>query len=153
MFNSLMPYTISIGIIIYAALLINHANMIIDDALKGKASSTNCDHAKTTQGFAITLLCLGIVIFLATVNNRHPGLLDMLTVFAKKGGNHPFIKYAMIIGMLIVCSIILSTLTSDSKECGSKPTLLIIINSILVGCMGIFLMYKMYEIAKNKKFD
>lgn len=151
--NYLVPYSISIGIIIYASLLIHHANTIIDKALNNNSGlSDECKSAKNTQGFGIAVLCVGIVLLLATIHNTFPNVLNTLGIFAARGGKHPIVKYLMIIAMLVVCSIILSTLVSDTSKCGSNPTLLIIINSILIGLMGLFLMYKIYEVVKNKGF-
>ena len=142
LFSHLLPYLISMGIITYSAMLIHAENKIITD------STTNTDDRKAAvglQGFAITLLSLGLVMFIATINNRHPGVLEGFRVFAKKGGEHPITKYAIVAVILALCiTIVVQTRDQDGL------THINLINYVIIGVVGLFFTLKGYEMVVLK---
>ena len=141
LFSHLLPYLISMGIIIYSALLINSQNKIIEI----NQSNNKRKKAVKLQGFAITLLCLGLVMFIATINNRHPGILEGFRVFAQKGGEHPITKYAIVSVILALCIyVVVETYGQDGV--GNIN----ILNYIIIGVIGLFMTLKGYEMVVLK---
>tara|TARA_E500000331_G_scaffold331556_1_gene353988 strand:- start:1057 stop:1473 length:417 start_codon:yes stop_codon:yes gene_type:complete len=127
------------GIIIYSALLINSQNKIIEI----NQSDNKRKKAVKLQGFAISLLCLGLVMFIATINNRHPGILEGFRVFAQKGSEHPITKYAIVSVILALCIYIL-------VDTHNQNMMLDVINYIIIGVIGLFMTLKGYEMVVLK---
>lgn len=141
LFSHLLPYLISMGIITYSAMLIEAENKIIEK----NQSNNKRRKAVRLQGFAITLLCLGLVMFIATVNNRHPGVLEGFRVFAKKGGDHPITKYA-IVSVILALSIYVVVDTQGQDGVGNIN----ILNYIIIGVVALFFTLKGYEMVVLK---
>lgn len=141
--NHLLPYLISMGIIIYSAMLIEAENEILKDT---SSNSSQRKEAIGLQGFAIALLCLGLVVFIATVNNRHPGILEGFRIFAEKGGAHPTTKYLIIAAMLALC---ITMVVETHNQSG--VTHINIINYIIIGVIGLFFIMKGYQMVVVKK--
>lgn len=147
--NTALPYLISVGMITYSSMLIGQANTII-------VENTVCvNKAMEMQRFGIILLVIGIVVLLATINNRHPDVLKNLTLFAMKGGEHPMFKYflmCVLLGICIYVMILIGEMDKLKCQMGPNAKILNISNYVMIGLLGAFVLYKGYLMFSKKDY-
>jgi hypothetical protein len=162
--DDVVPYIISILMIVYGSLLLHHCNILIRDKMdpeselsKGTQDCKLSDDILLEQGLAIILITLGVFVFGNTMYSRHPKFFHNTIFFSNKDsdeGGHPFLQY---IQMMVVLgfAIFIFADTQKHKECIGKSggisgdNLLYISNLIIIITLSIWLIYKGGIITKQ----
>jgi hypothetical protein len=158
MFNNMAPYAISICMILYGALLLHHSNQIIKKKIKGTAHTCEkySSNILLAQGIAISLVMLGVLSLLFSVYSKHPEMFQKFAYFGNvhtRYGGHPLMKYLLMTLVMGVAIFILVDLEKHKKctEGIGGETLLIISNSVIIGLVSLYLIYKVYLMITKKK--
>ena len=101
--DDVIPYIISIIMILYGSLLLHHCNSLIrqkmdpeSDLSKGTQDCRLSDDMLVEQGVAIVLIALGVFVLSSTMYSRHPEFFHNTIFFSDKDvdeGGHPFLQY------------------------------------------------------------
>ena len=157
-FNNMTPYVISLSMILYGALLLNHSNKIIN--MRFKADPDKCEkyskNILAAQGIAIAIVMVGVLSLMFTLYSKHPEMFQKLAYFGgvhTKYGGHPVMKYVLMAAVMGVAIYILVDIEKHKKctEGLGGEGLLIAANSMIIGLVSLYLLYKIYLMMSKKQ--